>query len=448
MEAKSRKNAVDRSILYGPAYENFRQAVRSKWTLDPYERRLVAFLTTVKMNPDQFVEAAKNDSGFAEKAIMNYVIAMKQRVDSKEITGATIGGSLKSIRLLLDMNDVSLNWKKIRRILPRARRYALDRIPTAEEVRQIVNHSDIRGKALTLVFVSSGVREGAVDGFELRDYSKINREGVTVAGRLVVYRGDEEQYIAFISAEACESLDAYLAFRERNGEQLKPESPLFRDKFDPVRPRYQRKDAKDRVIAMSPSSIRKYYNRLLKQLGLRERSERRHEFSVHGFRKYFKTKAELAGMKPINVETLMGHSVGISDSYYRPAESELLSDYVKVSDSLSILIESKLRLDIEQAVDSRIQAAVEQKVQDLSEQLGANQKALVKAEEASNYYHTQLETMKSDFNKKLETLQDAFETYRLIQDGGLDIDAIKQSLLTKGEQTVERKHPRSRSSRT
>jgi hypothetical protein len=56
--------------------------------------------------------------------------------------------------------------------------------------------------------------------------------------------------------------------------------------------------------------------------------------------------------------------------------------------------------------------------------------------------------MKSDFNKKLETLQDAFETYRLIQDGGLDIDAIKQSLLTKGEQTVERKHPRSRSSRT
>jgi Thioredoxin len=39
---------------------------------------------------------------------------------------------LKAVRLLLEMNDVSLNWKKIRRVLPRARRYALDRIPTIE----------------------------------------------------------------------------------------------------------------------------------------------------------------------------------------------------------------------------------------------------------------------------------------------------------------------------
>lgn len=29
-------------------------------------------------------------------------------------------------------------------------------------------------------------------------------------------------------------------------------------------------------------------------------------------------------MKPINVEILMGHSIGISDSYYRPQEKEIL----------------------------------------------------------------------------------------------------------------------------
>ena len=34
---------------------------------------------------------------------------------------------------------------------------------------------------------------------------------------------------------------------------------------------------------------------------------------IHGFRKYFKTRAEQSGMKPIHVEILMGHSVGISD---------------------------------------------------------------------------------------------------------------------------------------
>ena len=41
-------------------------------------------------------------------------------------------------------------------------------------------------------------------------------------------------------------------------------------------------------------------------------------------------------MKPINVETLMGHSVGISDSYYRPTEKELLEDYLKAVPLLTV----------------------------------------------------------------------------------------------------------------
>jgi hypothetical protein len=55
-----------------------------------------------------------------------------------------------------------LNWNKIRRVLPLARRYALDRISTVDEIHEIIEASDIREKALTLVFVSSGIREGAI----------------------------------------------------------------------------------------------------------------------------------------------------------------------------------------------------------------------------------------------------------------------------------------------
>jgi len=41
-------------------------------------------------------------------------------------------------------------------------------------------------------------------------------------------------------------------------------------------------------------------------------------------------------MKPINVEKLMNHSVGISDSYYRATENEILDDYLKAMDLLTI----------------------------------------------------------------------------------------------------------------
>jgi len=50
-------------------------------------------------------------------------------------------------------------------------------------------------------------------------------------------------------------------------------------------------------------------------------------------------------MKPINVETLMGHSTGISDSYYRPTEKELLQDYLKAIPLLTISEIEEVRRD-------------------------------------------------------------------------------------------------------
>ena len=41
-------------------------------------------------------------------------------------------------------------------------------------------------------------------------------------------------------------------------------------------------------------------------------------------------------MRPINVEITMGHNIGISASYYRPTEREVLEDYLKAVDLLTI----------------------------------------------------------------------------------------------------------------
>jgi hypothetical protein len=51
-------------------------------------------------------------------------------------------------------------------------------------------------------------------------------------------------------------------------------------------------------------------------------------------------------MKPINIEKLLSHSIGISNSYYRPTENELLEDYLRVMDLLSIDKENSLKLKL------------------------------------------------------------------------------------------------------
>jgi hypothetical protein len=77
--------------------------------------------------------------------------------------------------------------------------------------------------------------------------------------------------------------------------------------------------------------------------------EKRHPFqAVHSYRKWFKTRCVIAGMKPINIEKLLSHSIGISNSYYRPTENELLEDYLKVSDLLLIDKEVKLQKEVHQ----------------------------------------------------------------------------------------------------
>ena len=85
--------------------------------------------------------------------------------------------------------------------------------------------------------------------------------------------------------------------------------------------------------------------------GVRTKSnegKKRHEFQVdHGYRKFFKTRCELGGMKPINIEKLLSHSTGISDSYYTATEQELLDDYLKAMDSLTIDERNKLKKRID-----------------------------------------------------------------------------------------------------
>ena len=95
----------------------------------------------------------------------------------------------------------------------------------------------------------------------------------------------------------------------------------MRDLWDAARlPNKEEKGKINQPIKLQSVGIRRLVERALWAQGVRtelEPGKRRHEFQTdHGFRKWYKTQGEIAGMKPINIEKLMGHSVGISDSYY------------------------------------------------------------------------------------------------------------------------------------
>ena len=113
-----------------------------------------------------------------------------------------------------------------------------------------------------------------------------------------------------------------MEFRHSYGEAISKESWLMRDIWKTTNVNYKSKFG----LATCPrklksSGIERLLERGLWEQGLRqplENGSRRHEWkAAHGFRKFYKSRAEQV-MKPINVEITMGHNIGVSASYYRP----------------------------------------------------------------------------------------------------------------------------------
>ncbi len=72
-------------------------------------------------------------------------------------------------------------------------------------------------------------------------------------------------------------------------------------------------------------------------------------------------------MKSINIENLMNHSIGVSNSYYRPQEKELLDDYLQAVEHLTIK-ENNNNNEIEKgAVEGRIKAIEEKHSKEIND---------------------------------------------------------------------------------
>lgn len=327
--------------------ELFTYALKSPESQRQYPRRFKVFLDFLELGYEDiqrqsviFLQKAKSESMWAEEMLMKFCNHQKRRVINGEISESTIPNYFKATKLFCDMNNVTLNWKKISKGVPSGRKSANDRAPTIEEILRITNYPDRRIKAIAYTMVSSGIRIGAWDYLKWKHVTPYIDNGEVIAARLIVYAGESEEYYTFITPEAFNELDGWMNFRSSHGEKISGESWLMRDIWQTTNLTYganyglvtipQRLDSK---------GINKILYRALWSQGLRTKlaeGQKRHEFkAAHGFRKFFKTHAEQV-MRPINVELLMGHSIGISDSYYKPKESEVLKDYLNAVELLSL----------------------------------------------------------------------------------------------------------------
>ncbi len=239
----------------------------------------------------------------------------------------SVQSNLAVIRTFLVENEVELPlrfWKSLNRRRKGSRALTLDRVPTTEELKRILQHLPLNGKTLLMVLASSGMRIGEATQLKISDID-LNKDPP-----LVMIRGEYTKSgnsrIAFISSEAKEVLQEWLRNREA---YLKRAVARSGNHF---------KDPKDeRIFPYDKIMFNVQLTEALSRTGLYERDSRTRRVTIHphSLRKRFRSL--MATAIPVDVvEALMGHEGYLTDAYRKHSEAQLAEFYKKGEPTLAI----------------------------------------------------------------------------------------------------------------
>jgi integrase len=274
--------------------------------------------------------------------ITKYLVSQKKSKTYKNLI-------LSSIKHASEMNDIILNWKKLKKFINSEKSgneiNGKDRAYTHEEIQKLTNFCEQRIKTAFLILASTGIRSGVLRSLRIRDLKKIDD-----IYRITVYPGDNEEYFTFCTPETAKEIDTYLEFRKRHGEKIIGESYLIVKKFnvslnEQIRGRQFRKNS---LQALLDDNIIK--------CGLRE-TNHVHQFKrkevprLHGFRKFFTKQLVDSRINPEIREMLLGHKIGLASAYYKPTEQEMYQEYLKAIELLTIGSERRLQTKITNLVE-------------------------------------------------------------------------------------------------
>jgi integrase len=316
------------------AYVNFINTIKSEVTKKVYEGHLRTFMKYCSIS--SYSDLLKID---AQKQIINYTMSMRE----KGLAYNSISVRLNAIFHFYAMNDVILNKKKIKMFKGGFSRKVIDRAYTHQEISKILQVSDLRMKAIIILMASTGIRIGAVPSIQIKNLQKVSE-----IYKLTVYEGSKESYFTFTTPECASIIDSYLEFRESNGEKLNKDSYLIRDQFDITDIEQIRNKSK----GIKLNTLRQILSTILIKAGVRtvdhtSSHNRKEVAKAHGFRKFFTTQLVNSNVKAEIREMLLGHKIGLASAYYRPTEQEMLDEYLKAVNLLTINEENRLKIKVE-----------------------------------------------------------------------------------------------------
>jgi site-specific recombinase XerD len=162
---------------------NFINSIKSDITKKIYEYDLKLFMEFCGVEKFEDLIGQQNQ-------IITYLMSLRE----KKLSYNSISTRLNAIYHFYDMNDISLNKKKIKMFKGEYTKKVVDRAYTDKDIKKILDVSELRAKTIVLLMASSGIRIGALPGIRIRNLEKVNN-----IYKITVYEGSSSQFYILYS---------------------------------------------------------------------------------------------------------------------------------------------------------------------------------------------------------------------------------------------------------
>jgi len=397
LSIKLRKGEVEETTK--DALVRFRNGIKSKVTLQKYERKLkILVCQTLEEyligNPEkrevqkkerlasgdkkkieefldadfpqrvqELVERAKQNPDWAENVFMAYSAKLKERTQLEEshpdyLNPQSFSNYFKAPKKLFNMNNVRFSWDTIDATFPEHDNDNETRGYDIEEIRKMIEFANPLEKAVICLLSSSGIRRGGLD-FTWNCIIPIYRrndelvmgtfedenDSDLVCGMVTIYRKSSEQYFAFFTPETWNAIKNYQKQWKNDTLRNPKDSEPFMKKVG------------SRIIPLTPDGLANRFYKIAKLGGIRTPltdGKRRYDVPiVNGFRRFFNkiNKETISKDSPlaalIKKEMMLSHTglIQLDKNYFKTHWKELVEEYLNAVPALTISSEERTKAE-------------------------------------------------------------------------------------------------------
>lgn len=308
---KDQTDIIENSIVV----INFLKKLRTQGTRYTYKSQIKKYFLFLNTNPDDYINNKKTCKEYKDD-IENFAIYLR---DDLKLSPNGQGGSLTCVKVFLRRNDIEINrgfWDDLwNGIVSKRRTVTRDKIPTQKELKRILQHSELKGRALFLMMSSSGMRIGEAVKIT-KDDVDFKTNPVKIVMPAEITKTKIRDVTTFISNEARDAIIEWCVTKSRhiddNGEEhlMTPRDYYIKTAIAKCNIPNRKPVDDDRIFPFSSVNARRIWNRLIRDAGLNDRDKNSgyHKIHPHTLRKFFRT--QLGFVPDVGqdaIESMIGH---------------------------------------------------------------------------------------------------------------------------------------------